>query len=42
LKAVLGMLDTLKREDFAIGVIAIALGVGAARATGKASSSRNK
>lgn len=38
-KAVLGTLDTLKREDYAIGLIAITLGVGAARLTGKVSSS---
>ena len=30
-EAVLSTLDSLKREDFAIGVIAVALGVGAAQ-----------
>lgn len=34
-KAVLRTLDTLKREDYAIGVIAVALGVEAARTAGK-------
>ena len=33
----LSMVDALKREDYAIGVIAVALGVEAVRATGKVS-----
>ena len=33
----LSTLDSLKREDYAIGVIALALGVGVAQATGRVS-----
>lgn len=36
-KAMLSTLDSLKREDYAIGVIALALGVGVAHATGRVS-----
>ena len=35
--AVLSMVDALKREDYAIGVIAVALGVEAVRAAGRVS-----